>query len=54
MTIYGFRHSFATLMSEKGIDKEVLQELTGHVEFETTDFYYIMYQRTQRKKNLKE
>ena len=41
MTIYGFRHSFATLMNEKGMDKEVLRELMGHDEFEATDFYYI-------------
>ncbi len=41
MTVYGFRHSFATLNSEKGMDKEVLRELMGHSEFDTTDFYYI-------------
>lgn len=56
MTVYGLRHSFATLMSEKGMDKEVLRELMGHAEFETADFYYIifMYQKNERKKNLKE
>ncbi len=50
MTIYGFRHSFATLMSEKGIDKEVLRELMGHAEFETTDFYYIHVSEERKKK----
>ena len=41
MTVYGFRHSFATLMSENGMDKEVLREIMGHSDFETTEFYYI-------------
>ncbi len=41
MTVYGFRHSFATLMSENGMDKEVLREIMGHADFETTEFYYI-------------
>lgn len=50
MTIYGFRHSFATLMSEKGMDKEVLRELMGHAEFETTDFYYIYVSEERKKK----
>lgn len=50
MTIYGFRHSFATLMSEKGMDKEVLRELMGHAEFETTDFYYIHVSEERKKK----
>lgn len=50
MTIYGFRHSFATLMSEKGMDKEVLRELMGHAEFETTDFYYIHVSEERKKR----
>ena len=49
MTVYGFRHSFATLMSENGMDKEVLREIMGHADFETTDFYYI-YISDKRKK----
>ena len=49
MTVYGFRHSFATLMSESGMDKEVLREIMGHADFETTDFYYI-YISDKRKK----
>ena len=31
MTVYGFRHSFATLMSENGMDKEVLIGADGSV-----------------------
>lgn len=50
MTVYGFRHSFATLMSEKGMDREVLRELMGHSEFETTDFYYIHISEERKKK----
>lgn len=50
MTVYGFRHSFATVNSEKGMDKEVLRELMGHTEFETTDFYYVHISE-ERKQN---
>ena len=50
MTVYGFRHSFATLMSEKGMDREVLRELMGHAEFETTDFYYIHISEERKRK----
>lgn len=41
MTIYVFKHSFETLMSEKGMDKEVFRDLMVHAGFETTNFYYI-------------
>ena len=50
MTVYGFRHSFATLNSEKGMDKEVLRELMGHTEFETTDFYYVHISEERKQK----
>lgn len=50
MTVYGFRHSFATLMSEQGMDREVLRELMGHSEFETTDFYYIHISEERKKR----
>lgn len=50
MTVYGFRHSFATLNSEKGMDKEVLRELIGHSEFDTTDFYYIHISEERKQK----
>lgn len=50
MTVYGFRHSFATAMSEKGMDREVLRELMGHSEFETTDFYYIHISEERKRK----
>ena len=50
MTVYGFRHSYATLMSEMGMDREVLRELMGHSEFETTDFYYIHISEERKRK----
>jgi len=49
MTVYGFRHSFATFMSENGMDKEVLREIMGHADFETTDFYYIFISEERKK-----
>ncbi len=49
MTVYGFRHSFATLMSENGMDKEVLREIMGHADFETTEFYYIFISDKRKK-----
>lgn len=53
MTVYGFRHSFATLMSENGMDKEVLREIMGHADFETTDFYYIFISDKRKKDEFK-
>lgn len=50
MTVYGLRHSFATLNSEKGMDKEVLRELMGHAEFQTTDFYYVHISEERKRK----
>ena len=62
MTVYGFRRSFATLMSQNGMEKEVLREIMGHADFETTEFYYIYISEERKKeefekankKNLKE
>lgn len=53
MTVYGFRHSFATLMSENGMDKEVLREIMGHADFETTEFYYIFISDKRKKEEFK-
>ena len=53
MTVYGFRHSFATLMSENGMDKEVLRDIMGHADFETTEFYYIFISDKRKHKELK-
>ena len=53
MTVYGFRHSFATLMSENGMNKEVLREIMGHADFETTEFYYIYISEARKKEEFK-
>ena len=53
MTVYGFRHSFATLMSENGMDKEVLREIMGHADFETTEFYYIFISDKRKQEEFK-
>lgn len=41
MTVYGLRHTFATIMRRKGMDKEVLKELMEHSDYDTTNSYYI-------------
>lgn len=41
LTVYGFRHSFATHCKELGMEPEVLAKLMGHTEYETTQNYYI-------------
>ena len=41
LTVYGFRHSFATHCKELGMEAEVLAKLMGHTEYETTQKYYI-------------
>lgn len=53
MTVYGLRHSFATLNSEKGMDKEVLREIMGHADFETTEFYYIFISDKRKQEEFK-
>lgn len=53
MTVYGFRHSFATLMSEHGMEKEVLRDIMGHSDFETTEFYYIFISEERKKEEFK-
>ena len=41
MTVYGLRHTYATIMSKRGMDKEVLKELMGHADYDTTNSYYV-------------
>ena len=41
MTVYGLRHTYATIMSKRGKDKEVLKELMGHADYDTTNSYYV-------------
>ncbi|MCI9245642.1 MAG: site-specific integrase [Clostridia bacterium] len=50
LTVYGLRHSFATLCSTFGMPPEVLHVIMGHSDFETTRRYYI-HITGERKKN---
>lgn len=49
-TVYGLRHSFASLCSEKEVSDVVLKELMGHADPTTTKKYYI-HISLDRKKN---
>lgn len=40
-TVYGLRHSFATLCSSEGMPPEVLHIIMGHSDFDTTRKFYI-------------
>lgn len=50
LTVYGLRHSFATLCSTFGMPPEVLHVIMGHTDFETTRRYYIHISE-ERKRN---
>ena len=50
LTVYGLRHSFATLCSTLGMPPEVLHVIMGHADFDTTRKYYI-HITEERKKN---
>ena len=38
-TLYGFRHTFATLMYESSADISIIQQLLGHAGVNTTKQY---------------
>lgn len=50
LTVYGLRHSFATLCSTLGMPPEVLHVIMGHADFDTTRKYYI-HITEERKRN---
>lgn len=50
LTVYGLRHSFATLCSTLGMPPEVLHIIMGHSDFDTTRKYYI-HITEERKRN---
>lgn len=50
LTVYGLRHSFATLCSTLGMPPEVLHVIMGHSDFDTTRKYYI-HITIERKRN---
>ncbi len=41
MTVYGLRHSFATLCASEGMNPDVLHTLMGHSSYSSTRTYYI-------------
>lgn len=49
LTPYGLRHSFATFMSEQGMDDIVLMKIMGHSDFRTTQKYYIFVSDERKK-----
>ncbi len=52
VTLYGLRHSFATLCSERGVPDVVLKELMGHSDSSTTKKYYIHVTLTRKREEI--
>lgn len=52
MTVYGLRHSFATLCSSEGVPPEVLHILMGHSDFDTTRRYYIHITEARKQQEM--
>jgi integrase len=52
MTVYGLRHSYATLCSSEGVPPEVLHILMGHSDFDTTRRYYIHISEARKQQEM--
>lgn len=52
MTVYGLRHSYATLCSAEGVPPEVLHILMGHSDFDTTRRYYIHISEARKQQEM--
>ena len=52
MTVYGLRHSFATICSSDGMPPEVLHILMGHSDFDTTRRYYIHISEARKQQEM--
>ena len=52
MTVYGLRHSFATLCSSEGMPPEVLHILMGHSDFDTTRKFYIHISEARKQQEM--
>lgn len=53
LTVYGFRHSFASICSENGIPEIILAKIMGHSDPKTTKQYYIHISLDKKKEELK-
>ena len=52
MTVYGLRHSYATLCSSEGVPPEVLHILMAHSDFDTTRRYYIHITEARKQQEM--
>lgn len=52
MTVYGLRHSYATLCSSLGVPPEVLHILMAHSDFDTTRKYYIHITEARKQQEM--
>lgn len=52
MTVYGLRHSFATLCSSEGMPPEVLHIIMGHSDFDTTRKFYIHISEARKQQEM--
>lgn len=52
MTVYGLRHSYATLCSSEGVPPEVLHILMAHSDFDTTRKYYIHITEARKQQEM--
>ena len=52
MTVYGLRHSFATLCSSEGMPLEVLHIIMGHSDFDTTRKFYIHISEARKQQEM--
>lgn len=52
MLLSGLRHSFATFLSEHGVQDIVLMKVMGHADFKTTQKYYIFVSNKRKQEQL--
>ena len=52
MTVYGLRHSFATLCSSEGMPLEVLHIIMGYYDFDTTMKFYIHTSEARKQQEM--
>lgn len=52
MTVYGLRHSFATLCSSEGMSPDVLHIIMGHADYDTTRKFYIHITEARKQQEM--